>query len=1016
MNAAPPPPPDAPRIPPPPSQRAKKSEWLQRKPQRPEGGGRQPKREQVPLAAASSDAVVSTATAARDVTIAAPSKPPRRESKARAPTSELEGKKGPSVADATTKSTRQTPSKEFLPDLPTPARFQDAEWFAASNGDLRFAQWLFGRAQGVGDVGVVQGKETLTRVHRLYTLETRVLQELQAPNGPRQAVEAAEGDDEALEALEDEEETELSAQSDAQESDRERWSVARIAADVREGLRASRLAALVAPKEGEPTAGRRAKQKKPKRVLEEVLVKELTENATELLISRAGYDDIPVLEDWLAFVSMDANELKLQLQLQQNEEPSTTDAPEAPEALELPVATTAPDDASAKPPTKRGLKRQQKQERQSTGKRGNAVASDHVRVSIAFLRECHALAAAATSDNDTAALLSLPLSPQLADELTRVYETQRISDAAEGERLGVARYLEQALRRASGGKWRNGTVVLFGSSVSLFGSNGSDLDLCLLPHPAATAVMEGDTVESQKVLTGRQLRAMIDGKATAGSTSDELNMVALQELLLQVAKSVQKATLLYHNQSKGGAAACTAGQLQQLQQLRFFVAHLHLLQDALHARVADDADSRAAAAAVAAAAAARMKALVAKSRRQTDDLFRVRAALERANCKVRVVLSGARIPIIRFQHVPTSLDCDLCFENVLATRNTFLLRAYAAFDDRVRVLGIAVKHWAKQRQVSDASQGFLSSYSFVLLTIYFLQAAAGVLPSLQDPTLLAAAHVAPSLFNGVDIAFCTDRDAAQRFHASTQTPEAAEKSAKYAVPTLLAWFFEFYATQFDFARRVVAVRTPTELADKRTLWGLDKARSWRISIQDPLETTRDLGSVLKFQGQAAILREFKRASELLRAGKSFADVTDSAAAGHATPFPAPKPARGDKQQPANGAKQQPVPPAAAVTPAANKENVRGGDGQTKQKAKHNRAGAKALVSPGNSNSPDTTTNDGKSHATHNRVPSSAAKSEHALPRNAPALRNRRSSNRKERTVASAGKAPGPRDDSATATH
>jgi terminal uridylyltransferase len=243
--------------------------------------------------------------------------------------------------------------------------------------------------------------------------------------------------------------------------------------------------------------------------------------------------------------------------------------------------------------------------------------------------------------------------------------------------------------------------------------------------------------------------------------------------------------------------------------------------------------------------------------------------LERSNCEIRMVISGARIPIIRFRHVPTKLDCDLCFENVLATRNTFLLRAYASFDERARILGLAIKHWAKQRAINDASVGFLSSYSFVLLTVYFLQVAAKILPNLQDPQLLADANVTPEYYNEVNIAFCTDRAAALRFHESRTSVDTSQ----YSSATLLVWFFEFYATHFDFAKRVVAIRSPDVVTDKRVKWGVQKAKAWRMSIEDPLEIGRDLGCVLQFKGQSKILQEFKRAHEMLKNGLSFADIS-----------------------------------------------------------------------------------------------------------------------------------------------
>ena len=79
---------------------------------------------------------------------------------------------------------------------------------------------------------------------------------------------------------------------------------------------------------------------------------------------------------------------------------------------------------------------------------------------------------------------------------------------------------------------------------------------------------------------------------------------------------------------------------------------------------------------------------------------------------------------------------------MLAVHNTRLLKCYADFDPRVRPVIFAVKHWASRRGIKDASFGFLSTYSFVLLVIFFLQVGVSppVLPHLQSRELVAAAE------------------------------------------------------------------------------------------------------------------------------------------------------------------------------------------------------------------------------------------------------------------------------------
>ncbi|CAK0832745.1 unnamed protein product [Prorocentrum cordatum] len=80
----------------------------------------------------------------------------------------------------------------------------------------------------------------------------------------------------------------------------------------------------------------------------------------------------------------------------------------------------------------------------------------------------------------------------------------------------------------------------------------------------------------------------------------------------------------------------------------------------------------------------------------------------------------ARVPILKLRFNDL-LDVDLSCQNTRGLQNTRLLRGYAHLDDRVRSLVKAVKLWAKVAGVCGASRGRLSSYSFALLAIYYMQ-------------------------------------------------------------------------------------------------------------------------------------------------------------------------------------------------------------------------------------------------------------------------------------------------------
>lgn len=112
---------------------------------------------------------------------------------------------------------------------------------------------------------------------------------------------------------------------------------------------------------------------------------------------------------------------------------------------------------------------------------------------------------------------------------------------------------------------------------------------------------------------------------------------------------------------------------------------------------------------------------------------------------VEAVISSAKVPIVVLSSFGRQI-IDVSINNVLPIYNTRLLREYMLLDERVRILVLCVKRWAKMWHISDAKQGNLSSYSWTLLCIYYLQTCSPpILPSLQNlaialPQLIAAAQ------------------------------------------------------------------------------------------------------------------------------------------------------------------------------------------------------------------------------------------------------------------------------------
>lgn len=80
---------------------------------------------------------------------------------------------------------------------------------------------------------------------------------------------------------------------------------------------------------------------------------------------------------------------------------------------------------------------------------------------------------------------------------------------------------------------------------------------------------------------------------------------------------------------------------------------------------------------------------------------------------------SAKVPIVKFRHHKTNIEGDISLYNTLALQNTDLLRAYAQIDERTRILGYVVKHFAKICRIGDASCGSLSSYAYIVMMYDF---------------------------------------------------------------------------------------------------------------------------------------------------------------------------------------------------------------------------------------------------------------------------------------------------------
>eukprot|EP00440_Ansanella_granifera_P057780 gb/GFBE01062639.1/.p1 GENE.gb/GFBE01062639.1/~~gb/GFBE01062639.1/.p1 ORF type:complete len:820 (+),score=170.15 gb/GFBE01062639.1/:1-2460(+) len=219
-------------------------------------------------------------------------------------------------------------------------------------------------------------------------------------------------------------------------------------------------------------------------------------------------------------------------------------------------------------------------------------------------------------------------------------------------------------------------------------------------------------------------------------------------------------------------------------------------------------------------------------------LMKLRQLLLVSDFAVKNIILSARVPILKLEY--KGQDVDVSVNNVRPLVNTRLLKAYGSLHPLIIEFGIAVKIWAKEANLCGGADGHLSSYSFILMALYFLQVAIpGPIPCLQQ--------------GGASNAAFEDDSAAEERVREAQAENSFLQNSSLRI--LLAGFFAFYggtmgpsmsAPPFAWGKEVVSVRLGRrEMSDSEEFKALKGRHEDRLHIEDPFELGRNLRDVLR---------------------------------------------------------------------------------------------------------------------------------------------------------------------------
>jgi len=213
----------------------------------------------------------------------------------------------------------------------------------------------------------------------------------------------------------------------------------------------------------------------------------------------------------------------------------------------------------------------------------------------------------------------------------------------------------------------------------------------------------------------------------------------------------------------------------------------------------------------------------------------------------------ARVPIVSFRDRDGLCSCDVSYKNYLPLFNTRLIRAYSEMEPRLPVLAVVIKRMAKIVGIASTIHGYISSYAWTLMIIYYLQVIHG-LPSLHEVELS---------LKGLPEEGLERREFATDFAEGVGLSKVPEELGPGA---LLRGFFVFYANTFRWTSEVVSVRLG------RRTWHSDPElhenlnRELGLCIEDPIQRSRNLNFALSADRLQQIREVIEQADKNLASG------------------------------------------------------------------------------------------------------------------------------------------------------
>lgn len=247
-----------------------------------------------------------------------------------------------------------------------------------------------------------------------------------------------------------------------------------------------------------------------------------------------------------------------------------------------------------------------------------------------------------------------------------------------------------------------------------------------------------------------------------------------------------------------------------------------------------------------------------QKREATEILNLVHRGLKKCSFIKTSQVIKAKVPILKFWDDISRVECDLNINNSVGIRNTHLLKAYARLDWRVMPLVLFIKYWSRFHDINDARKQTISSYSLGLMAIHYLQCGTKppVLPSLQKlyPDVFSISNDISSL------------------RLDEELPPYKSENEE-SLGDLFLGFLKYYATNFDFKRSAISIRTGTKLPIEIVKHKVGTPGQWKcLCIEEPFDLSNTARAVFDEDTFTRVYRVFQTSYKRLDKRKDVNDI------------------------------------------------------------------------------------------------------------------------------------------------